>query len=388
MKKNPALPSTPVFLPREKTKSSHKYLLFLSICIACSLCLHHVSITQAVKFTVRDIQIDHCPIMIWQNIRELMRRRRQQKDDKRTLKAHNASNRTHSTSATLPFSSTLPSVVPHERPAQSQASIEVPVNYPGSNFARHNSKSAKHVHWHNGSGDHTVATELDARTNEATVSSSIQPSSLIAGVQLCPHDTLRFERARRLADFIGRGTRPRSHPALLSGRNGDHSAGLHRLCKPVPGSPNLIRGDIQFHSSSPEYFYLRGLFVASTWVINLLDLEEPEYNKKGFHDLLSQSKIELCPHQRLVDPGAFGEICKIAFPSKHRAQSSARCGGEERPRGSKLKCGQCATTIRIHDREFSIEIKVVRYLGKVKTEMDQLWWTQCRPTKGQRSPTI
>ena len=348
--------------------------------------------------------------MIWQNIRELMRRRRQQKDDKRTLNPYNVSNRTASTSAALPFNSTLPSTNPHEKPAQSQASIESPVDYPRCNFTEpdpksvkhvhwHNysgdtvakgfaPKSVKHVHWHNGSGGYTAAKELDPRTNEATVSNTIQPSSVIASVQLCPHDTLRFERARRLADFIGRGSRPRSHPALLFGRNGDHSAGPQRLCKPVPGSPNLIRGDIQYHSSSPEYSYLRGLFVASTWVINLLDLEELEYNKKGFHDLLSQSRIELCPHQRLVDPGAFGEICKIAFPSKYGVQSSARCGEEERPRGSKLKCGRCATTIRIHDREFSIEIKVVRYLGKVKTEMDQLWWTQCTPTKGQRKPMI
>ena len=242
-------------------------------------------------------------------------------------------------------------------------------------------KSVKHVHWQNYSGDHTVAKELDPCINEATVSNTSQPSSVIASVQLCPHDTLRFERARRLADFIGRGTRPRSHPALLFGRNGDHSAGPHRLCKPVPGCPNVIRGDILYHSSSPEYPCLRGLFVASTWLINLLDLEELEYNEDGFHDLLSQSRIELCPHQRLVDPGAFGEICKIAFPSKYGAQSSARCGGEERPRGSKLKCGLCATTTRINDREFSIEINVVRYLGKVKTEMDQLWWTQCRPTR-------
>ena len=312
-----------------------------------------------------------------------MRRQRQQKDDQRTLSAHNASNRTPSTSATLPFNSTLPSVFPHQRPAQSQASIEVPVDFPSHNFTKHNSRSVKHVHWHDGSGDHAVAKELDPRTNEATGSNTIQPSSLIASVQLCPHDTLRFERARRLADFIGRGTRPRSHPALLSGRNGDHSAGPYRLCMPVPGFPNLIRGDIQFHSSSSEYSHLRGLFVASTWVINLLDLEELYYNKKGFRDLLSQSRIELCPHQRLVDPGAFGEICKIAFPSKHGAQSSAQCGGEERPRGSKLKCGRCATTIKIHDRGFSIEIKVVRYLGKVKTEMDQLWWTQCRPAGWQ-----
>ena len=320
--------------------------------------------------------------MVWQNIQELMRRRRQRKDVERTLNALNASNRTASTSATLPFDSTLPSVLPHESRVKSQTSIEIPFDYPRLNCTKRNSTSVKHVHWHDYSRDHTAAEELDPRTNEAIGSTTIQPSPVIASVQLCPHDTLRFERARQLADFLGGGNRLRSYPALLSGRDGDHSAGSHRLCKPVPGSPNLIRGDIQYHSSSPEYSYLRGLFVVSTWVINLLDLEELDYNKKGFYDLLSQSRIEMCAHEKIIDPWAFGEICKIASSSKHGAQPSARWGGKERPCGSRLKCGRCATTIRILDREFSIEIKVVRYLGKVKSEMDQLWWTQCRATKG------
>ena len=361
--------------------------------------------------------------MVWQKIHEFMRRRRQRKEVERALNAYNASYRIASTSATLPFDSSLQFVFPHESPAksqtpieiqvdyshgnfterrsmvvkhvhwddqlitheipaQSQASIESPVDYPRRDSAEHNPMFVTHVHWHDNPGDHIVTKELDPRTNEATVSNTIQPSSVIASVQLCPHDTVRFERARQLADFIGGGSRLRSHPALLFGRNGDHSAGPHRLCKPVPGFPNLIRGDIQYHSSSPEYSYLRGLFVVSTWVINLLDLEEFDYNKKNFLDLLSQAGIELCPHQRLGDSWAFEEICKIAFPAKHGAQPSARHGGEERPCGSKLMCGRCATTIRILDREFSIDIKVVRYLGKVKLEMDPLWWTQCRATKG------
>ena len=127
--------------------------------------------------------------------------------------------------------------------------------------------------------------------------------------------------------------------------------------------------------------HLRGLFVASTWVINLLDLEEPKYNKMGFYDLLSRSRIDMCAHEKLTDPWAFGEICKIASSSKQAARPSAGCGGEVRPRCSKLKCGQCATTTKIYDREFSIEIEVVRYLGEIKSEMDQLWRTQCRATK-------
>lgn len=319
--------------------------------------------------------------MIWRNIRELMRRRRQRKDDDQTLNARNASNRTASTSVAPPFNSTLPSAVPHGSLAQSQASTVSPVDYPRRNFTEHNSTSVKHVHWQDHSGDHTVAEEPNSRTNEDTVSNILQPSSVIASVRLCPHDTLRFERARRLVDFIGCGRRSRSHPALLSDHNGDHSAAPYRLCKPVPGFPNLIRGDIQYHNSTQEYFYLRGLFVASTWVINLLDLEELENNKKRLYDLLSQSRIELCAHQKLVDSWSFGEICKIAFPSEHEAQSSARCVEEERWRGSKLMCGRCATTIKIYDRGFSIDIKVVRYLGKLKSEMDPLWWTQCRPPR-------
>ena len=254
--------------------------------------------------------------MVWQNIHELVRRRRQRKDVERTLIVHNASNRTVSTLATLPFDSTLPSVFLHESAAQSQTSIEIQVDYPRRNSTEHNSASVKHVHWLDYSEDHTVAKELYPGNNEATRSNTIQPSSVIASGQLCSHDTLRFERAQQLADFIARGTRPRSQPALLFGRKGDHSAGPHRLCKPVPGSPNLLRGDIQYHSCSPEYKDLRGLFVVSTWVINLLDLEEPEYNKMGFYDLLSQSRIDMCAHEKLTDPWAFGEICKIASASK------------------------------------------------------------------------
>lgn len=407
-----ALPSTFAFLACEKTMLSINTLLFISVRISFSLHIQY-------NLLIRDIQIDHCPMMVWQTIHKLIRRERQREDVERTLNAHNVSNRTDSTSATLPFDSTLPTVFPHECLAKSQTSIEIQVDYPHRNFTErhstsvkhvhwddqlvthgisaqsqasiespidhprrnsteHNSTSVKHVHWHDHSGDHTVAKDLDPRTDKETASNTIQPSSAIASVQLCPHDTLRFERARGLAEFIGCGSRSRSHSALLYGRNGDHSASPHRLCKPVPGSPNLIRGDIQYHSSSPEYFYLRGLFVVSTWVFNLLDLEELDYNKKHFLDLLSQAGIELCPHQRLVDPWAFGEICNIAFPAKHGAQPSARHGGEERPCGSKLMCARCATTIRILDREFSIEIEVVRYLGKVKSEMDPLWWTQCR----------
>ncbi len=319
--------------------------------------------------------------MIWRNIRELTRRRRQRKDDERTLEAHNASNRTTSTSPTLPLTSTLPSVH-QESPAQSQVSLEFPVDYPRRNLPEHNSRSTQPVHQHNRSGEHTVAEELNPGTNEATMSNILQPSSAIASVQLCPHDTLPFERAQRLADFIGFRIRSRPHPALLSDRNGDHSAGPHRLCKPVPGFPNLIRGDIQYHAFTPEFFNLKGLVVASTWVINLRYLKELDNNKRCFQDLLSQSRIELCAHQKLVDPWAFGEICQIVVTSKDGAQASARREGEETPSPSNLTCKQCATKIKIYDRGFSIDIQAVRYLGKGTSEMDPLWLAQCRPTKG------
>ena len=319
--------------------------------------------------------------MVWRKIRELLRPRSQRQDEERTLGSHDASNRTASTSPTLPLTPPLPSVIHQENLVEYQPSLEFPVDYLRRNFPEHNPRTIQPVHQHNRSGEHTVAEELDPRNHEATVSNIFQPSSVIASVQLCPHDTLPFERARRLADFIGCGRRSRPHPALLSDRNGDHSAGPYRLCKPVRGFPDLIRGDIQYHIFTPEFFNAKGLFVVSTWVINLRHLKELENNQEGFRDLLSQSRIELCAHQKLVDPWAFGEICQIAIPSKDEAQPSARSGEEEISTPSNLTCEQCATKIKIYDRGFSIDVQVVRYLGKGKSETDPLWLAQCKPTE-------
>ena len=318
--------------------------------------------------------------MIWRKIWELLHRRRQRQDDEQTLESHNAINRTFSTSPTLPSTPPLPSVVHQENLVQYQPSLEFPIDYLRRNFPEHDPGSVQPDHQHDSSGGHTVTEELEPRTNEAPVSNILQSSS-VASVQLCPHDTLPFERARRLADFIGCGRRSRSHPALLSDRNGGHSAGPHRLCKPVPGFPNLIRGNIQYHDFTPEFFNLKGLFVVSTWVINLRHLKELEKNKEGFQDLLSQSRIELCAHQKLVDPWAFGQICQIAVSSRDEAQPSARCGEEERSTSSNLLCEQCPTKIKIYDCGFSIDVQVVRYLGKGKSETDPLWLAQCKATR-------
>ena len=317
--------------------------------------------------------------MIWRKIWELLHRRRQLQDDERTLESHNALNRTASGSPTLPSQPPLPSAIHQENLVQYQPSLEFPSDYLERYFPEHDSRA---VHQHNRLREHTVAEELYRRTHEATVSNTLQPSSFIASVQLCPHDTLAFERAKRLADFIGGGRRSQSHPALLSDRNGDHSAGPYRLCKPVPGFPKLIRGDIQYHVFTPEFFNLKGLFVTSTWVINLRHLKELEINMEDFRDLLSQSRIELCAHQKLVDPWAFGEIYQMANSSKGEAQPSARFGEEERLTPSNLTCEQCHTKIKIYDRGYSIDTQAVRYLGKGKSETDPLWLAQCKPTNG------
>ncbi|KAK0516487.1 hypothetical protein JMJ35_001090 [Cladonia borealis] len=320
--------------------------------------------------------------MFWRKIRELLHRRRQLQDDERTLESHNAINRTASGSPTLPSHPPPPSAIHQENLVQYQPSLEFPSDYLQRCFPEHNSRAVEPVHQHNRFREHTVAEELYRRTHEATVSHTLQPSSVIASVQLCPHDTLAFERAQRLADFIGGGRRSHSHPALLSDRNGDHSAGPYRLCKPVPGFPNLIRGDIQYHVFTPEFFNLKGLFVISTWVINLRHLKELEINKEDFRDLLSQSRIELCAHQKLADPWAFGEIYQMASSSKGEAQPSARFGEEERPTPSNLTCERCHTKIKILDRGYSIDVQAVRYLGKGKSETDPLWLAQCKPTNG------
>ena len=317
--------------------------------------------------------------MIWRKARELLYRWRLRQDDEQTLESHNTSKRTTSAPPSLPSTPPLPSAIHQENLVQYEASLEFPCDYLRRSFPEHNLRAVEPVHQHNGCGEHTVADELYPRTHEATVGNIPQPSSYMAGVQLCPHDTLVFERAQRLTDFMGGGRRSQSHPALLSDRNGDHSAGPYRLCKPVPEFPNLIRGDIQYHIFRPEFHNLKGLFVTSTWVINLPHLKELENNKEGFQDLLAQSRIELCAHQKLTDPWAFGEICHIAIPSKDEAQIAARCGEEERCSPSNLTCDQCSTKIKVYDRGFSIDIQAVRYLGKGKSEMDPMWLAQCRP---------
>lgn len=309
--------------------------------------------------------------MIWRKIWELLHRRRQSQNDERTLESHNTCNRTVSGSPILPSTPPLPSAIHQENLVQYEASLEFPSDYLQRSFPEHNSGAVEPVHQHNRSGEHTVAEELYPRTREATIR---------ARVQLCPHDSLAFERVGRVVDFMGGGRRSRSHPALLSDRNGDHSAGPYRHCKPVPEFPNLIRGDIQYHVFRPEFFNLRGLFVVSTWVVNLSHIKVLENNKEGLQDLLSQSRIELCAHQKLADPWAFGEICKIAASSTDKAQPSARHGEEERPT-SNLNCKQCSTKIRIFDRGCLIDVQVVRYLGKGKSETDPEWLAQCDPTR-------
>ena len=89
----------------------------------------------------------------------------------------------------------------------------------------------------------------------------------------------------------------------------------------------------------------------------------------------------MCAHEKLTDPWAFGEICKIASSSKQGARPSAGWW-----RGETSLFETEVWTVR-HDHQdipsrVSIEIEVVRYLGKVKSELDQLWRTQCRATKG------
>ncbi len=212
------------------------------------------------------------------------------------------------------------------------------------------------------------------------LSSSLQPPEIGPYVQLCPHETLSFERFQHILALPGfRDACPTLDALAVS--DGPHykkKFADRRSCRlDGEGSPTSSTGSLSYRYDLER----RGLVLKTNWTfINSEvdpDLWDTERRLRRFFKYL---RVSLCPHENLGDTmrvkRIFDEVHSDAGCDWREDKPVRNPEGDPRPLDE--TCLLCGTTISIHTYgEQCIRVATERFLGDGRSEEDPFWLLQC-----------
>ena len=233
------------------------------------------------------------------------------------------------------------------------------------------------------SSETLVSKDLDTGTSKKKPTSAENKDSdehdiKTCSVQICPHETLSFERMKRIVqlpnfkyarDKIGAFTKAPSHHHVLS------SEGTYR-CEPYPK-------DFRSLNAQGHYKYrwgfdgsYDGLVLYVDWSMNLEEHKGFTSSRSQLQRFLNALDIHLCEHIMMSDMEITAELFGFCHPSRVEGDPVEAYEETHRARSAN-QCRKCHTTFETYQEEEESHILVKRYLGQGTSIYEGRWLAQC-----------
>lgn len=200
---------------------------------------------------------------------------------------------------------------------------------------------------------------------------------MTSSIQICPHETLSFERVKRIVrlphfkyngDEIDAFTDAPGHYHVFAKEEGYQ-------CKPCPEVFESLKAEAfyRYHWSVDSHF--DGLILCVDWTMSFDDHMDVAGSFSDFQRFLAPLEIEICQHQRMSDANIAGKLyrlCKLGGPTGDPVEAY-----EEMQRRMAYKCARCNTSYETYKDGESCHVLVRRCLGKGKSVYERGWLDQC-----------
>ena len=200
-------------------------------------------------------------------------------------------------------------------------------------------------------------------------------------VQICPHETLSFERMKRIVnlpnfkprgrDKIGAFTKAPSLYHVPS------SAGNY-CCKPYPKDFSSLKAKGYYKYQLGWEIDYSGLILCVDWSMNLDEHKDFTGSVSVLQKFLNVLDIHLCHHITMGDSTIAAELFRFCNPS--RVEGDPVEAYEEAHRGrSAHRCTNCHTIFETYQEEEgeACHILVKKYLGHGTSIYEGQWLAQC-----------
>lgn len=192
-------------------------------------------------------------------------------------------------------------------------------------------------------------------------------------VRLCPHETLSFERAQRIARMPGFRDSFKSIDAFTATAQPYHVQDSiswgKRLCKPNFYSSdgfNIVKGSSSYKCSTYD-----GLELEISWTMNFRDNTHLCSSAANLEIFLDNFNTWLCPHKKLSNEVIIHKICYLM---------EAPIDPVERYEAGVMEidnCCCCSNVKVLAVMDKFCEVRVIRKFGDLQSAKDKRWLAQC-----------
>ena len=217
-------------------------------------------------------------------------------------------------------------------------------------------------------------------------------------VQICPHETLSFDRIQRLTNLPNFKLNGKKIDALTPTSEHHHrghdkdTKEAQDSCKPLgynistaSGYSDIVAslkgfGTYVWKSSGP----VPGILLSFHWEMRCLDSGKVKCDSPTeLQAFLKKTKIQLCPHKNISDidvvNGIYGIVNPLGKPIDPIDRYMAKEVGYD--------CERCGTRIKVYKRkngsERTCRVDTKRFLGKAEAKEDSVWLAQCTSVQSE-----
>lgn len=217
------------------------------------------------------------------------------------------------------------------------------------------------------------------------------PNSSTGVVQVCPHESLSFDRLATIANLPNIKTNGKKIDALRPDP-AQHHRGHDKdtkepqdSCKPLGYKVDSYIGSLKgFGTYSWKKDVLGvspaapGIVLSFHWEMRCLEPSKVNCNSLGeLQAMFEKTEIQLCPHKKMSDIEIVNIIYTIVNPNGKPADPIDRYLAKEVGHD----CGLCGTKIKIYKRkdgkDKTCRVDTKRYLGQGVDTCDGKWLAQC-----------
>lgn len=219
---------------------------------------------------------------------------------------------------------------------------------------------------------------LDPNTYKRPSSAAENPrnkqESKTSCVQICPHESLSFERMKRTIHLPGLKFTGDRVSALTNNPNHMSPVAGIVLCKPFPKSFSSLKADSYYKYQWGVAGDYDGLTLCVCWTMSFDDHMSIAGSVSDMRTFLDKLDIHLCPHTKMSHLAAnLRRLCNPCSP----AQGPVVAYEEDQSSRMIDRCRGCHSTFQTYKEGSTCHILVKRYLGKGDSAYEKRWLAQC-----------